>query len=248
MPPRKRGHQRYGENSTKGSKHSDSNPAAKPIDGKVKEFGKKARALLQEEKDKRREIKVVDKVEVASNKANSRTSFGSAIKSAAVATTKKRPNKKLSGSSPAKRRRSVTSKIHSHAPHIPIPDKEFRSNIVKLHGLHPSCTVEHVKKFFSGLKIDFAFTVLSNDVYIPLLDCKKDLQDTRGSDISENYLRVFVKFESSTLATVAAERSGETIDFGENEESRKLAIGVTLMTKELGRRMLEMVSFTLTLM
>lgn len=219
------------------------------MDGKVKEFGKKARALLQEEKEKRREIKVVEHVGHAEKKTSSSTSFGSAIKSAArVTTATARPNKKQGGSPPSKRRRSEgsskpASKIHNHAPHIPIPEKEFRSNIVKLHGLHPLCTVEHVKKFFSGLKIDFAFTVPSNDVYIPLLDCKKDLQETRDSD-SDHHLRIFVKFESSTLATVAAERSGETIEilFGETNEPKKLSIGVTLMTKELGRRMLEMVS------
>ncbi|CAJ1954500.1 unnamed protein product [Cylindrotheca closterium] len=250
MPPRKTGHQRHGHGKTKDKRNSDYDPPSKSMDGKVKEFGKKARALLQEEKDKRREIKVVDPVQI-STKTKSSTSFGSAIKSAGAATTATaRSNKRQRVSSPTKRRRSegassaVTSKIHIHAPHIPIPDKEFRSNVVKLHGLHASCTKDHIKKFFSGLKFDFIFTVLSNDIYIPLLDCKKDLQETRASSNNDHHLRVFVKFESSTLATVAAERSGETISIGavktSSSEPTKVSIGVTLMSKELARRMLEM--------
>ncbi|KAL3945446.1 MAG: hypothetical protein SGBAC_000499 [Bacillariaceae sp.] len=244
MPPRKRGNQRHDQSVTKN--RSDYDPATKSIDGKVKEFGKKARALLQEEKDKRREIKVVDPVELSAKKRSS-TLFGNAIKSATtVTTTSARPNKKQRVFSPSKRRRSdvasAESKIHNHAPHIPVPDKDFRSNVVKLHGLHPYCTKEHIKKFFSGLKVDFIFTVLSNDIYLPLLDCKKDLQATRSS-ANEHHLRIFVKFESSMLATVAAERSGETISISTGETHRertKLSIGVTLMSKELARRMLEM--------
>lgn len=222
-----------------GSPQSKSDvPGQTALEGKLKKFGKKARALLQEQKQKRPEIKMLDPNEATKVSQQKRA------RSVALPGSKKptRPTKRRKVS-PQRRKSDVLSIIPLNVSHIPIPEKEFRSNIVKLHGLQSTmCTIEHVKRFFTGLKTESIFMVLPNQAYISALDIRSDLMI---HEFNRNHTRTFVKFESSTLATLAAERSGETIKIAdERKESgtKTLSIGVTLVNKEIARYMLGMVS------
>jgi hypothetical protein len=212
-------------------------PGQTALERKLKKFGKKARALQQELKQKRPEIKVLDPNEATKVSQQKRA------RSVALPASKKpsRPTKRRKVS-PQRRKSDLLSITPLNVSHIPIPEKEFRSNIVKLHGLQSMCTIEHVKRLFTGLKTESIFMVLPNQAYISALDIRSDLMI---HEFNRNHTRTFVKFESSTLATLAAERSGETIKIAdERKESgiKTLSIGVTLVNKEIARYMLGMVS------
>lgn len=219
----------HGNGANSQRKSDDTDQSA--LRGKVKEFGRKARALLQEEKDKRREIRILDSNEASavSRQKRSNVSLPSSNKKLAVRATKRR---KLI----PQRRKSVTPSTFSiNLSHIPIPEKEFRSNIVKLHGLHPLFTIERIKQFFTGLRTESIFMVLSNEAYISDLDLRSDKKGTR----------VFIEFANSTLATLAAERSGETMKITDETEqlaAGSVSIGVTVVNKETARYMSGMVS------
>jgi hypothetical protein len=208
-------------------------------DSALKKFGKKARALLQEQKQKRPEIKVLDPNEATKVSQQKRA------RSVALPGSKKptRPAKRRKVA-PQRRKSDVPSIVPLNVSHIPIPEKEFRSKIVKLHGLPSMCTMEYVKRFFTGLKTESIFIILPNQAYISALDIRSDLM-IHEFNRNKNHTRTFVKFESSTLATLAAGRSGETLKIADERKesgSKTLSIGVTLVNKDIARSMLGMVS------
>eukprot|EP00980_Cylindrotheca_fusiformis_P011656 scaffold2751_cov131-Cylindrotheca_fusiformis.AAC.23 len=204
-------------------------------EGKLKQFGRKARALLQEEKERRPEIKILDLNEANRVSRQKKSSV-------AVPTSKKppRPSKRRKVS-PQKKISGVPSINSINVSHIPLPSKEFRSGLVKMHGLYSMSTVEDVRRFFTGLKPESVFIVLSNQTYIPIFDVRTDLM---ASNEEKRDTRIFVKFANSTLASLAAERSGETLKIsGErfNKATKTVSIGVTVVDKETARLISNMV-------
>jgi hypothetical protein len=206
----------------------DPEPTADTDKGKIKEFGKKARKLLQEEKDKRREIKILNQSEAtkASNTKSKSISAPLSKKKKAV----RPPTKRRKVVQKAKK--SIESINKLDVSHMAVPEKDYRSNIVKLHGFRSNCTVEHVRKFFTGLQPESIFLLLSNRVYIRELDANRN-------PLSSNSVRIFVKFDSSATATLAAKRSGETIKISDDklapDKMKTISIGVTLVSKDVSR-------------
>ena len=114
---------------------------------------------------------------------------------------------------------------------------------MKLHGLPIECTVEHIKKFFSGLHPERVLILLSNQITVPELDAASRPKDHRGED----FLRVFVKFDSAPTAVLASERSGETISFhadGDLSERKTFSIGVTQVRKDIAVSISTLVSIS----
>ena len=205
---------------------------------KIKQFGKRARARLREENEKRPEIKILD-----------------SLKAAPSTTTTKQSNKSISPSlkRPAIQRTNARSKKLKAPPSLnktwdltllPIPEKELRSSTVQLHGLDERSTetalVGHIRRFFTGLKPDYIFMVLSNRIRINGLDAK-----TKNNLLQHDGVRIFVKFDSSVTATLAVERSGEIlkINGADNEEETRdisIPIGVTQLRKDVAKCMLGM--------
>ena len=211
----------------------------------LKDIGRKARARLEEEKSKRPEIKRLDSLpnEERVTKLNHGTSFGATTSSFV------RPKKKRNLRQPSsyqhhqQRQRQKTGEWTPDVSHIQVPSKEFRSTIVKLHGLPIECTVEHIKKFFSGLHPERVLILLSNQITVPELDAASRPKDHRGED----FLRVFVKFDSAPTAVLASERSGETISFhadGDLSERKTFSIGVTQVRKDIAVSISTLVSIS----
>jgi hypothetical protein len=167
-----------------------------PHNTRLKQFGEKARARLVEEKQKRKEIVVLDSVpEGKVEKMNKmRHSTAKTITQEQISTRRKLTLARTSrtttttttrmSNSTSRKRQANNFSLESFQPissrkpdlwtpnlaHIPIPSGDKRSSFVTLHGLPIGCTPDHIKKFFSGLVVERIFSLLTNRISIPILD------------------------------------------------------------------------------
>lgn len=215
----------------------------------LKDIGSKARARLEEEKSKRPEVQRLDQVPTIDPEKKKAARLPSAF-SAQVASRK-------TGHNTRKRKLDTTTHTSKHlkskkpsdtianeqnwAPdvsHISLPEPKDRSATVKLHGLPFDCTLEHVKKFFTGLQPEFLSILLPNDTSIPQIDAsnrppRSSSEQNRGE---RHRLRVLAHFRTVSAALLASERSGETIRMNQLEESEKeedFIIAVTVLPRAL---------------
>jgi hypothetical protein len=192
----------------------------------LKELGKTARARFEDVRMKRREIVRIDTLppeetnKAASNKQRKKNvAHSNKLKSTETHT---RPATK-------RRKRDQTDpRIDSWLPdvsHMPTCTKDNRSTVVQLHGLPTGCTVEQIRRFFTGLEPERIFFLPKNETCIPSLDASNRRLATinnRGHaatavvDRHGNQFRVFTKFASSPTAALATERSGEAITLPEH--------------------------------
>ena len=116
---------------------------------------------------------------------------------------------------------------------------------VQLHGLPLFANTSHIKKFFSGLPVKSIYILLSNNVHVPQLDAIGSYpNDSDDNDRFGTTFRLFVKFNSAPIATIALQRSGETIanknhqqpyqdDDTTHNPSYHYSIGVSQLTKHM---------------
>jgi hypothetical protein len=233
-----------------------------PHGSRLKEFGDRARARLEQEKQKRKEIVVLDSLPEGKIEKKNKMMYSTSItakhndmsKRARLMPSRTPKTTQLSSSRSKKthaRDRSFRTlqqttppKTQSWTPkitHIPIPSGDKRSAFVKLHGLPIGCNADHIQKFFTGLTIERVCLLLNNRTAIPALDAL-NVASNHGS---QNLMRVLVQFQSPSAATLAVDRSGETLSLNqlnlyaekdiESPESppATYVIGATQLTKDL---------------
>mmetsp|Transcript_24778 Transcript_24778/g.69575 ORF Transcript_24778/g.69575 Transcript_24778/m.69575 type:complete len:431 (-) Transcript_24778:67-1359(-) len=162
----------------------------------VKELGQKARARLENEKAKRREIVILEESTAPPNqkrKASPSIRFptaAAAAKTRRAATTSRTNNnvdsaqkkKRLAVAAQQVRKKngnsSETAQIdqwHPDVSNLPAYTRAQSSSVVQLHGI-PIGTTSHtiVNRFFAGLQVEFVFTIPPNDdnPHIAVLDAQ----------------------------------------------------------------------------
>jgi hypothetical protein len=207
----------------------------------VKDLGRKARARLQGERDKRPEIVRLEAAPPEKGTTKRTGSFFQASlprkrAAATVGTTLKK--RKIT----AKPSRTVVNKgVDRWIPDIhnlQICSRENRSNVVCLHGLPKGTTPGLLRRFFSGLDPQRIFVLPSNPIDIPEWDASHDNIRKKAGVRVERYdadFRVYVKFHAAPTAELAAGRSGEIIFLADNEDGDEsntgASIGVTQIVK-----------------
>jgi hypothetical protein len=211
----------------------------------LKDLGSKARARKEEERMKRPEIQVLESVSVDPQKKRSKTS--SFLTKTVKPTTARPARKRKSNSDPTPReasnkksQRRTTSEIwFPGISHISVPPKDARSMVVRLHGLPVGCTMDHVKKFFTGLQPERIVMLLMNRARISVLDASNNQASSATKQRYASNFRVFAKFGSGPAAALASERSGETIT---TLNGKIFAIGVTQVRKDMATALSPLVS------
>jgi hypothetical protein len=189
-----------------------------PSVDKIEEFGRRARARSEQQRQNRKAIKVIEGspsiVEQERKQAKSRV-FPS--------------NTDIGKKRQRQQRRSKTQQLFSakvarktgqifwtpDISQIPIPSKDIQSAYVQLHGLPIGSTFETIRKFFTGLVPERILVVLSNRTHISALDSSSydDLSSYNLQDFiyTNRDVRILIKFDSVSAAGLAADRSGETV-------------------------------------
>jgi len=226
-----------------------------PSVDKIEEFGRRARARLEQQRQNRKAIKVIEEtpsIVEQERKQATNTVFPS---NTDIGRKRQRPQRrsKIQQLFSAKTARK-TGQILFWTPdisQIPIPSKDIQSAYIQLHGLPIGSTFETVRKFFTGLIPERILVVLSNRTHISAIDASSyddlsshDLQDFVYTNMD---VRILVKFDSISAAGLAADRSGETVSSkhvsrdGEKDHKRVadhimqdgFSIGVTKVWKEM---------------
>jgi hypothetical protein len=184
-------------------------------DKKLKEFGKRARARFEEERQKRKEIQVLDSSAaiLPEKEENVRKRTKSAFNISNVG--RKRTTRSSRSSSHTKTSQGRESVVWApDVSLIPIPGKDSKSPYVKLHGLPIGCTFDNIKRFFTGLNTEKILLLLSSHQEIPAIDASS----LKGPPLyiarylyGNSDMRVLVKFDNVSAAELAVDRSGESI-------------------------------------
>lgn len=218
-----------------------SKPRKNVLPDAVKNLGRKARARLDEERSKRREIQRVDIDVRAPDALLGVTTNRSAPEDAATLVPAKKVHKPSSNKK--RRRRSNASEddrvvedrnVDRWIPdisHIPLPTtSENQSSVVPVHGLPAGTTAAQIRRFFSGLDPRRVFILPSSPLTLADLDARSDIPRKVGLrvDRCEHHLRVLVKFHSAPTAALAAQRSGEVMRVA---ESKGASVAVTHLLK-----------------
>ena len=205
----------------------------------IKDLGRKARERLEEERQKRKEIVMLDQAPKADKFAKR-----SSVSTFRVPPTKRAKQATSTTSAAAKKRKRTPKnpEIDSWVPsvsHIPTLPKDDRSTVVRMHSLPVGCTPAQIRRFFVGLNPGRIFIIPTNKVNIPSLDEATSSSGDQGreraninkkSHISypivdryKTHFRVFVKFVSAPMASQATERSGEAIMLQNDEKFARSA-------------------------
>lgn len=206
----------------------------------VKDLGRKARARLQIERDKRPEIVRLEAAppEKGTSKRTDSIFWASLPRKRAaetVGTLKKR--RRTANPSRTAENKGVDRWIPD-IHNLPICSRENRSNVVRLHGCPKGTTPGLLQRFFSGLDPQRIFILPSNQIDIPEWDASHDNIRKKAGLRVERYdadFRVYVKFHAAPTAELAAGRSGEMIFLADNEDGDEsntgASIGVTQIVK-----------------
>ena len=232
----------------------------------LKELGQKARERLRKEIEKRPEIvrlSAVPENEKNGEDGTSKQVTAPLIPAAvdpATQGSKKRKRSMQSGTIQQKRAQiSENINIDRWTPSVSFlttvsTRKETRSRLVWLHGLPIGTTLYHIRRFFSGLE-PIRIILLTRGPTYPILSWDADHsysanQRKRQTTVVERYppylMRVLVRFQTPTMAEIAARRSGESLllneigphstapgEAGQRAEPRGAAIAVTQVTKQI---------------
>ena len=215
----------------------------------IKDLGRKARERLEQERQKRKEVVILDQIPKEQDVARN------AISILQPRVPSKRPKAATSTTAvPSRKRKRRPTYLEidpwvSCVSHIPSLPKEERSTVVRMHSLPVGCTAAQLRRFFSGLNPERIFVIPTNEANIPFLDGSPAGSDDKGRRVGASspivdryptYFRVFVKFASSPMAQVATERSGEAIMLQNDEEfsssSDKTMKGATVAVTQVGKK------------
>lgn len=202
-----------------------------PAGDQLKDYGRRARARLQQQRDNRKEIKVIDSSCLVDQIEKQRSKKGKPSKTIVANSSsnrnsvgmKKRPRQQhhshqiqqLNAVTKVARNNNKTGKLWiPDTSQIPIPSKDNQSKYVQLHFLPVGTTYEIIRKFFTGLIPQRIMVLLSNRIDISALDTSSyyDVPYNLQELVYTNKdLRIIVKFDSISEAGLAVDRSGETI-------------------------------------
>jgi hypothetical protein len=214
------------------------------VSQELKDLGTKARARLEEEKMKRPEIQRLEQLPMTDPLASGRknkSAFSTNIAARnATAAPSNRKRKVLP--SPASRARASASWVPD-VSHIKLPEREDQSSTVRLHGLPVNCTIELVKKFFTGLAPDSVSILLPNHTHIDQLDAMDRSPTAIFETLESNRVRVVADFRSAAAAVLASERSGETIRMPScnTQDEQNYVVLVTVVDKKMAEALASLV-------
>mmetsp|Transcript_35932 Transcript_35932/g.36371 ORF Transcript_35932/g.36371 Transcript_35932/m.36371 type:complete len:520 (-) Transcript_35932:253-1812(-) len=197
--------------------------AVQPTDDQLKDYGKRARDRSQQQRENRKEIKVIDSCLVVDQVEKQRkkrkpskaiTNASSNIHTNSGAKKRPRPHHhhqtKLNNTKVARKAKKLWTPDISH---LPIPSIDNQSKYVQLHGLPVGTTNETIRKFFTGLIPQRILLLLNNRIDIAVLDASPyyNLPCNLQESVYDKDLRVLVQFDSISGAGLARDRSEETI-------------------------------------
>lgn len=182
------------------------------------DVGKKTRALLEEQRAKRKEIVRMD---IDSSKPV--TKQRKIVTSTATITKakKSRPVKKRKRSSKQQMESALQEEnVDDWMPHVHVSKdiKDRAGTIVRLYGVPKGCMPSDITKFFSGLSPAKVFACIPfPGTFTDRNNCFMDdgyygRKSGKGLTViprESSELRVFVQFQSAAIAHLACERSGE---------------------------------------
>ncbi|KAL3809841.1 hypothetical protein ACHAXA_009256 [Cyclostephanos tholiformis] len=188
----------------------------------LKKIGEKTRRLLEEERNKRKEIVRLDgndHLPLPEKKARASEKIPQSCA--------KMPQKKIgtkANTNARKRKRHAASNVDGWMPNVDDlrsdnSIKTDQSNIVRLHGLPVGIKPEQIRKYFHGLNPSLIFVLPSFPRHIHGWDATYDTEDVNNGCMvtrHPSHFRVLAKFTSSRVATAAIERSGESIEIDIN--------------------------------
>ena len=216
------------------------------VDG-INELGRRARARLEEQRQNRKGIKVIEDTQLIVEQIQKE----SKPKATSAIAGKKRQRPKRSSQTKQSCSTRIARRLDKlrwtpEISQIRIPTKHLQSSYVQLHGLPIGSTSETVGRFFTGLTPQRILVLLSNRIHIPELDASSydDLSsfDLQNIIYTNRDVRILVKFESTTAAGFAADRSGETISLQSishqgvlDHQQDSFSIGVSKISKEIAQ-------------
>lgn len=189
-----------------------------PATDQVQDYGRRARARSEKQRQNRNGIKVIDTLPLMVEQEK----FQKKDRSSSLKTNGGKKRQRLQHNTLSELDFSLNVSRKTGQPfftpdisQILIPSKDIQSSYIQLHGIPIGCTFETIRKFFTGLIPERILVLLSNRVYIQSLDSSS--YDNLSSANHQNLvyankdMRVLVKFDSVSAAGLAADRSGETI-------------------------------------
>jgi hypothetical protein len=213
----------------------------------IQNLGRKARARLETERSKRREIHRVEVLAPQEQRTKAQP-HSALIEAVHLETSKKAAARSI----PKKRKRVANKKPNADAAsdarivdrwipdlsNIAVPTTKKISNMVQLHGLPVEATTSHILRFFSGLDPQRILYIPAAPfgTHILELDAPSVGSPTSVVERLDARTRVFVKFHSAPTATLAVQRSGEILSVS---ETKGAAIAVTSMTKNVATYLLK---------
>lgn len=226
-----------------------------PSVGHIKEYGRRARARSEQQRQNRKGIQLIDgsSLIVEHAQKQERTKCSSSTNNIGKKRKLRQRHSQIQHSRPIKVARKTDKLFWTpDISQIPITSKSIQSTYVQLHGLPIGSTFETIRKFFTGLIPERILLLLNNRTYITDLDSSSyddlSLYNLQNFVYTNKDVRVLVKFESVSAAGLAADRSGETISSKHvgytfnysNGQDRTIdhlqhdfSIGVTKMSKEM---------------
>jgi len=209
----------------------------------VKDLGRRARARLEQERSKRPEIVRWDAAscpppllqEDVQKKLITPRTEAKKQKSRTSAGPRTAPRKRQKRNSNTVVEDSSVDRWMPNLSHLPTPTKETCSRLVRLHGLPFGALPAQIRRFFAGLNVQQICLLPSccKDDIFDNLDATDQVPRKMGGIHVKRYaetVRVFVLFESATMAFLARERSGEIIPL-EDTTAAGVAIGVSNVSK-----------------
>lgn len=189
-----------------------------PATDQVQDYGRRARARSEKQRQNRSGIKVIDASPLMIEQGKTETKKRSSSVKTDVGKKKQRRqhnNQTQLNFSTHVSRKTGQSFCTPDISQMLILPKDIQSSYIQLHGIPIGCTFENIRKFFTGLIPERILVLLSNRVYIPSLDSSSydNLSSSNLQNLvhANNDVRVLVKFDSVSAAGLAADRSGETI-------------------------------------
>lgn len=191
----------------------------------VKDLGRRARERLQEERAKRREIVRLDTNEPLPVVA---TPHHRSAPKRKRARTRSKP--------PATLQEETQENIDSWCPQVTMElNGVERSTLVRLHGIPRGCKPEDIRRFFSTLAPDRVIVLPTMEEWMPEWDGDKDDETSFVIPRHESTFRVYINFTSSSLATLAYDRTGEILYSGKGIDKVGVKIAVVYVSKPMAK-------------
>ena len=199
-----------------------------PSVDEIKEYGRRARVRLEQQRQNRKGIKVIDGSPLIPVQDQKRANHKTSSSRDANIGKRRQRQERHSRTKQSLAREMELSVWTPDVSHLSLKPKDAQSTYVKLHGLPIGSSLETVRKFFTGIAPQRILVLLSNRTHIPALDSTlyDELAEHKLQDLvyADRDIRVLIKFDSTVAARLAEDRSGETISSKHvNNHSSKLS-------------------------